>query len=105
VSLQLNLNDPIVCLPTAVTNKKAFSANNVMSELPAAVHEDQLATQPSMKKKKKKPCIEKKKSLGGKTNPLAQPTRFLPSYFFLLNIWAKCHVFICHTLIACLLVM
>jgi hypothetical protein len=57
VSLQLNLNDPIVCLPTAVTNKKAFSANNVMSELPAAVHEDQLATQPSMKKKKKKKTL------------------------------------------------
>lgn len=51
MSLRLNLNDPIVYLPTAVTNKKAFSANNVMSELPAAVHEDQLATQPTMEKK------------------------------------------------------
>lgn len=54
MSLRLNLNDPIVYLPKAVTNKKAFSANNVMSELPAAVHEDQQAAQPSMDKIKNK---------------------------------------------------
>jgi hypothetical protein len=69
------LSDPVICLPTAVTNKKAFSANNVMSELPAAVHKDQLVTQPFYGKINKS-YIKKKKKFRREKNPLA------PTYMF-----------------------
>jgi hypothetical protein len=82
VSLRLKLSDPVICLPTAVTNKKAFSENNVMSELPAAVHKDQLATQPFYGKVNKS-YIKKIKFSGGKKIPWLRPTCFLFLFIFI----------------------
>ena len=56
-----------------------------MSELPAAVHEDQLATQPYMKKKKKKPLDRKNKIFRKENKSLGSTYTFSSFIFFPLK--------------------